>query len=76
MAEGTFSVMDPETCYVELYWRRWAERPGLVDPMERLFKSQKEQAGTCIINWACSAPSYVCFINSVTPKHEQVAVID
>jgi len=26
IAEGTFSILDPECCLIELQWRRWAER--------------------------------------------------
>lgn len=26
IAEGYFSILDPDTCFVELYWRRWAKR--------------------------------------------------
>lgn len=26
IAEGTFSIMDQATCFIELYWRRWSER--------------------------------------------------
>jgi len=31
IAEGSFSILDPGTCHVELHWRSWAAREGQDD---------------------------------------------